>query len=210
MKNARGMVMASISRTGRAGASAVVVVLAACGLPPGSDPGAAPGPYQPGTLAPLPLADVFVLEASGGQPDDTTLTLVAGSKRVVVVRRSGPDYSIFARLEFTDGVLGAPAVGNSARLVIQPRPGLYALDFGVEGAMLGEGGIITFSYGAHFVAPAGARARYGSDLAFEKELAIGRLAEDGRVIFLPTARPGSDMLSAPLAGPGRYLVAAPR
>jgi hypothetical protein len=128
----------------------------------------------------------------------------------VVVRRSGPDYGIFARLEFPVGVLGAAAAGNTAQLTIRPRPGLYSLDFGVLGTILGGGATITFSYGAHFVAPAGARARYGSDLAFEKELAIGRLAEDGRVIFLPTSRPGSDMLTAELSGPGRYLVAAPR
>jgi hypothetical protein len=129
---------------------------------------------------------------------------------VVVVRRSEPDYGIVAQLEFPAIAAGTPVVNGAARLTIQPRPGLYALDLGIEGTSLGQGATITFSYGAHFVAPAGARQRYGSDLGFEKALAIGRVSEDGQVIFLPTSRPGSDMLSAPLPGPGRDLVAAPR
>lgn len=202
--------MASISRTRRVGASAALALLTACGSSKGMGPASAPAPNQPRILAPLLLTGVFVLEASGGQPDDTTLTLAPGSRRVVVVRRSGPDYGIFARLEFPATVAGTSVVSGAAKLTIQPRPGLYALDLGVEGTILGEGATITFSYGAHFVAPAGARERYGSDLGFEKELAIGRVSDDGRVIFLPTSRPGSDMLSAPLAGPGRYVVAGPR
>jgi hypothetical protein len=86
---------------------------------------------------------------------------------------------------------------------------VYGLDLAVEGAVADSARIV-FSYGAHFVAPEGARQRYGSNLAFEKELAIGRLSDSGVVVFLATLRPGSDMLSAPLPGPGRYLVAAPR
>jgi hypothetical protein len=157
----------------------------------------------------LPLTGVFVLEASGSQPEDTTVTISPGSRRVVVVRRSGPDYGIFARLEFPPPPLGAATASGPTTLTIRPRPGLYALDLGLEGPIV-AGAVITFSYGAHFIAPAGARARYGGDLAFERELAIGRVEADGRVHFLPTARPGSDMLTAPLVGPGRYLVAAPR
>lgn len=202
--------MGSISWTSRAGASAALALAAACGTPRGSDPAGLPAPHLLPALAPLPLDQVFVLETSGGQPDDTVLTLPAGARRVVVVRRSEPDYGLFARLELPAGTLSAPSDGGMARLTIRPRPGLYALDFGLTGKLMGDSATITFSYGAHFLAPAGARARYGSDLAFEKELAIGRLAEDGMVIFLPTIRPGSDMLSAPLAGPGRYIVAAPR
>jgi hypothetical protein len=153
---------------------------------------------------------VFVLEAAGAQPDDTVVALTAGAPRVIVLRRSAPDYGLFALLELGDSTLRSPAAGAAnAGLTLRPRPGEFALDLEVRGT-LQEGGSILFSYGAHFVAPAGARERYGSDLRFERELTIGRLEQNGDVVFLPTRRPGSDMLQAPLAGPGRYLVVAPR
>ena len=185
------------------------MVVAACGPPKGIAPGAVQAAALPKALAPRPLAEVFVLEASGAQPEDTSLSVASGTPRVVVVRRSAPDYGIFAQLRFPEKTLTASAGATEAKLTISPRPSLYGLDLVVVGAV-GDGATIVFSYGAHFVAPAGARQRYGSNLAFEKELAIGRLEENGQVVFLPTSRPASDMLSAPLPGPGRYLVAAPR
>lgn len=185
------------------------MALTACGPPKGIPAGTAPKVVEPVALAPRPLAEVFVLEASGAQPEDTTLSVPSGTPRVVVVRRSGPDFGIFAQLHFPDSSLTAPAGATDAKLTINPRPSLYGLDLTVAGSV-GPRATIVFSYGAHFVAPAGARERYGSNLAFEKELAIGRLEADGRVVFLPTSRPASDMLSAPLPGAGRYLVAAPR
>lgn len=200
--------MAAISRTARAGASAAAILLAGCGPPHGIESGGGNSP-APKTLPSRALAQVFVLEAGGAQPDDTTLTLTPGLARVIVVRRSAPDFGLFARIELPDSQLKAPSGAALAELTIRPRPGEYALDLTVQGN-LGAGATILFSYGSHFVAPAGARERYGSDIYFERQLAIGRLTENGQVIFLPTTRPGSDMLSAPLSGPGRYLVAAPR
>ena len=128
---------------------------------------------------------------------------------MVVLRRSAPDFGLFARVERGDSTLTAPAGAPDAGLTLRPRPGEIGLELEVRGK-LREGGSILFSYGSHFVAPAGARERYGSDIFFERELAIARLDSTGTVVFLPTRRPGSDMLQAALAGPGRYLVAAPR
>ena len=150
-----------------------------------------------------------MLEAAGAQPDDTVLSVVPGDHRVIVLRRSAPDFGLFARIEVGDSTLQAPANAALARLTIRPRPGEYGLELEVQGGVE-KGGSILFSYGTHFIAPAGARDRYGSDIYFERALAIGRVDENGQVTFLPTQRPGSDMLSAPLPGPGRYLVAAPR
>jgi len=164
---------------------------------------------EPKALQPRPLAQVFVLEAAGSQPDDTTLQLAPGTGRVVVLRRSAPDFGLFARVDLGDSTLKLAGNGPTVGLNLRPRPGEYALELDVQGS-LGKGGVIQFSYGSHFVAPAGARERYGSDIYFERALAIGRLDANDQVVFLPTLRPGSDMLSAPLAGPGRYLVAAPR
>jgi hypothetical protein len=200
--------MVSIRRSRRAAASAVVCLLA-CGPPKGIAPGAAAAANLPPALPPRKLADVFVLEAAGAQPDDTVLTVPSRARRVVVLRRSAPDYGLFATLDFPERVLSGVGDAALAKLGIHPRPGLYGIDFDLEGS-LAEGATIGFSYGAHFVAPAGARQRYGNDIAFERELAIGRVVGDTLVIFLPTSRPGSDMVRAPLPGPGRYLVAAPR
>ncbi|HEV8613521.1 MAG TPA: hypothetical protein VGQ73_08410 [Gemmatimonadales bacterium] len=183
----------------------MLLLLAACGAPHAADTASPP----PKALPARALAEVFVLEAAGVQPDDTSLTLAPGEQRVIVLRRSAPDFGLFARIEVGDSTLKAPSGAPAAGLTIRPRSGEYALELLVQGTV-GQGGTILFSYGSHFVAPAGARERYGSDIYFERELAIGRLTDDGQVVFLPTVRPGSDMLSATLPGPGRYLVAAPR
>ena len=201
--------MDPIRRTCRAAASVGVTLLAACGPPKGIAPGSASAAGPPPPPAPRKLGDVFVLEAGGAQPEDTVVTVPSGARRVVVLRRSAPDFGLFAELVFPAQALTGTRDAGGARGGIRPRPGLYALDFDLDGAVA-EGATITFSYGAHFVAPAGARERYGSDIAFERALAIGRLVGDTLVVFLQTSRPGSDMLSAPLPGPGRYLVAAPR
>ena len=158
----------------------------------------------------MPLAQVFVLEAAGSQPDDTVAAVPRGAGRVIVLRRGAPDFGLFAVLQFPPAAGDSTArAADTARVRLLPTPGLYSVTVEMTGAVA-DSAVITFSYGAHFVAPAGARQRYGSDLEFERELAVGRLGADGVVVFLPTWRPGSDMVRAQLSGPGRYLVAAPR
>jgi hypothetical protein len=186
----------------------VILLLAACGAPSGSPPGGAPAALPP-VLPPRPLDQVFVLEASGAAPEDTVVTVTPGAARVIVLRRSAPDFGLFATLELRPGSDTAVRTGGPVDVALQPTPGLYSLTLGFPGAVA-DSATITFSYGTHFAAPAGARERYGSNLAFEKALAVGRVGDDGVVTFLPTTRPGSDMVRAPVAGPGRYLVAAPR
>jgi hypothetical protein len=183
------------------------------GVPP--EPGAASlvAPVPP----PLPLGQVFILEAAGSQPDDSVVSIPNGDGRVIVLRRSAPDFGLFATVDLfhrTDSTAATPAVAPSlvaagVRIGLKPLPGRYGLDLSIEGAAA-DSATITFSYGTHFVAPAGARERYGSNLAFEKALSIGRVGDDSIVVFLPTTRPGADMVTAPLTGSGRYVVAAPR
>ena len=186
-----------------------LLLLAACGPPSGIKPGGVPANAPPPVHAPRPLAQVFTLEASGAAPEDTLVEVMRDARRVIVLRRSAPDFGLFANVEFGAAADSAARAGPAAKVGLKPTPGLYGLDLSIEGPV-SDSATITFSYGAHFVAPAGARERYGSNLAFEKALAIGKLGADGVVTFLPTSRPGSDMVSAPLQGPGRYLVAAPR
>lgn len=190
----------------------VIAIGALAALPLGCGGGSRPatGPTAKATLrvpAPTHLDSVFVLESGGAPPEDTTVAFAAGTARVVIVRRGAPDNSLFARLVIPPGT--GPAGTDSVRLTLRPRPGLYGLDLEVDGA-LPAGTELTMSYAVHFVAPEGARARYGSDLGFEKALHLAQAFPDGRLTFLPTARPGSDLVRATLPGPGRYLVAAPR
>ena len=188
----------------RASVAAAVVSLGCGGR--SSGPGTVPA-VDESALPPRPLGEVFVLEAAGAITDDTTVSVEGGAGRVVELRRPGPDYGLFARLVIPSGDSATPR--GPVRITLRPRPGLFALDVDIQGT-IGESARIEFSYGMHFVAPAGARERFGGDLQFEQALRLGRLEGDSQVVFLPTRRPGSDMVAAPLGLSGRYLVAAPR
>ena len=155
----------------------------------------------------LPQTDVWVLEAGGTPPNDTTLTLSAGHARVVVLRNGAPDLATFAVLIFPDSSLKAPE-GTPVELTVHVRPGVYGVDVqcGAEAA----GASIIFKFARHFEAPTAAIKKYGSAAAFERELAIGRLNDDGSILLLATRRPNEDNLSAPLKGNGSYVVAGPR
>jgi hypothetical protein len=122
-----------------------------------------------------------------------------------MVRRGAPDNSLFARIAIPPDT----ARTDSIRITVRPRPGVYGIDLESSGP-LPVGISLTISYAIHFVAPAGARDRYGSDLGFERALYIAQATAAGRIEFLPTSRPGSDLVAAAIPGPGRYLVAAPK
>lgn len=188
-------------------AAGLVIILAACGHPKtatGVDPTATP------VYPPQPLDKVFVLESWGAAPEDTVVRFAAGQARTVIVRRGAPDNSLFARLTFPPGTIVPPA-GDSVAIRLVMRPGLFGMDL-VTDAEVRPGAEITFSYAIHFVAPRAARDVYGTDIRFERFLGVGRLPgpSDSLVIFLDSWRSASDLLTAPIAGPGRYLVAAPR
>lgn len=157
---------------------------------------------------PLPLAGVLVLESWGAPAEDTVVRFPAGADRVILLRRGAPDNNMFARLVFPAGSVTA-ARGDTITLRIRPRAGVFGIDLETED-QLHPGGQIAFSYGLHFVAPAGAGAAYGNDYRFERYLAVSRLAPDSTVVFLDSYRIASDVLTAPISGVGSYLVAAPR
>jgi hypothetical protein len=163
-----------------------------------------PTPYLP---PPTRLDSVFVLEWGGVPPEDTVVRMAKSKRRVILIRRGAPDNSLFARLEVPPAAFsGGP---DTVAIAITPRPGRYGVDleFPADSTTRIE---LAFSYALAFVAPAGARAAYGSDLEFEKALLIARLDPDGRITFLPTTSPGADIVTATITRPGRYLVAAPR
>jgi hypothetical protein len=186
------------------GGALLAALAVACG---GKQPVVTLDPNATPPSPPLPVSKVFVLESWGTPPDDTTVTFPASEPRTIVVRRGAPDNSLFARVTLPAGSV-SPAGGDSATVRIAIPPGVYGLDVST-GDGIGPGAEVTFSYAIHFVAPGGVRAAYGTDIRFERLLGVGRL-EDTMLVFLDSWRPASDLLTARLAGPGRYRVAAPR
>ena len=181
--------------------ASVIVALAGCGRRDGRatvDTGVTP-------RRTLPADSVFILAVSGTLPSDTVVQLDPGRRQVVVMRQPAPEMAAFATLEFPDSAFtpGAPA-----EVRIKVRPDQFGLD--ITSTQPIREGTITFKYARHFEAPAPAVERYGRDGAFESRLAVGRLKVDGTIELLPTRRPASDNVSAPLAGAGSYVVAAPR
>ena len=59
--------------------------------------------------------------------------------------------------------------------------------------------------------PIAAEKKFGSASAFERQLAVGRLNDDGSILLLRTRRPNPDNVSAPIRRQsGSYVVAGPK
>jgi hypothetical protein len=189
----------------------VLVAAIACGAP---NP-AAPVPRPPSSTGDptrrYELEQVYLLEMEGVPPDDTTLYVTPGTRRVVVLRHGPPDNLVFADLTLPalPRDTTRPAA-DSVRLAVRPRPGVYGLDVQIGSLALPAGTAVTFEYPVHFSAPEDARRRYGSDEAFESALAVGQLLPDGGIRFLVSTRPTADNLRAELPEPGSYVVGAPK
>lgn len=93
---------------------------------------------------------------------------------------------------------------------LHPRPGVYGIDLTTSQPLREKEASLVFEYARFFSAPSRARQVYGSDVAFERALAIGRLLPDAHIELLPPFRPAADNLGAGLPAPGSYLVAAPQ
>src|SRR5690606_10422373 len=115
---------------------------------------------------------------------------------------------VFAELWFLPDAFGADS-GREVRVEVRPRPGIYGVDIATSIPIRGSAALV-FKYARYFSAPARAGETYGNDALYERALAVGRLQADGRLVLLPSSRPTADVLRAPLAEAGSYLVAAPR
>ena len=156
----------------------------------------------------LPLAQVIVLETSGPAPSDTSVTFTAGEPQTIVLRHGPPENIVFARLTFSVDAFADS--GQAVKVDVHPRPGVYGIDLTTSHPLRENGASLVFEYSRFFSAPARARQVYGSDLAFERALAIGRLLPDAHIELLPPFRPAADNLGAKLPAPGSYQVAAPQ
>jgi len=202
--------MAAISREPVRGATWLLILAAASILGCKGRQPAVPAPESPATpTAPrqLPLARVLVLETSGPPPSDTSVTFTTGTPRVIVLYHAGESIT-FARLSFEPRAFGDS--GQSVQVDVHPRPGIYGLDLATSLPLRAGAGTVTFEYSRYFSAPARARQVYGSDVAFERLLAVGRVLPDNQVELLPSIRPAVDNLQAALPAPGRYIVAGPQ
>jgi hypothetical protein len=157
----------------------------------------------------LPLGQLYLLEAAGVPPNDTVVTFKVGEARTVVLRHAPPDDGVFAELEFPAKMFKASASPDSVTVVAAIRPGMYGLDIAMT--LLPDGpGVIRFKYPVHFRAPVDAIRKYGSAIAYEHALQIGREEQDGRYALYLSTRRASDNLESIMVGPGRYAVGAPR
>jgi hypothetical protein len=165
-------------------------------------------PSAPTTPRVLPLARVIVLETSGPPPSDTSVTFTAGEPRTIVLRHGPPENIVFARLSFSTQAFTDS--GQTVKVDIHPRPGVYGVDLTTSLPLQDRGASLIFEYARFFSGPARARQVYGSDIAFEGALAIGRLLPDAHIELLPPFLSAADNVGAELPAPGSYLVAAPQ
>jgi hypothetical protein len=196
--------MAGIFRGLWGRASWLCLAAAACGgsrSPTGADP----APRAEARV--VPLAEAVVLETSGPPPPDTVVTFRAGEPRVIVLRHGPPEYIVFVELSFPPAAFAEQ--GREVRVEVRPRPGVYGVDVATS-LTVRDSATIAFKYPRYFAAPGRARAVYGSDIAYERALAVGRVLPEGRLALLVSTRPFPDMLRAPLPAAGTYLVAAPQ
>jgi hypothetical protein len=154
----------------------------------------------------VPLDSAFVLETAGPPPPDTSITFNAGVFHTIVLRHGPPDNLAFAELEFPPKAFAADS-GRPVTVTVRPRPGVYGVDV-TTSLPLATGATLTFKYARYFTAPARAKAAYGTDVLYERALAIGQIQPGGRLGLLQSTRPASDNISSALPASGRYLVAA--
>jgi hypothetical protein len=199
----------AISQWTRRGATLLgtgwLATMLGCGTRQPASTSTSPAPTAPRVL---PLARVIVLETSGPAPSDTSVTFTAGEPRTIVLRHGPPENIVFARLTFSPAAFADS--GQTVKVDIHPRPGVYGIDLTSSLPLQESAASLVFEYSRFFSAPARARQVYGSDLAFERALAVGRLLPDAHIELLPPFRPAADNLGAKLPAPGSYLVAAPQ
>lgn len=185
----------------------------ACGANAPADGSSAPKRDDTRPRQVLPNQQVYVLEATGIAPTDTTITFPQGQARSIILRHGPPDNTVFVELHLPDSAFASPRDSllppDSVRIELRPMPGQYRLD--VSTSMTPRrGATIRFKYPVHFAAPIAAIERYQTRTRFERALMVGIRVDSATVGLYESERPSSDNLQAPFLGSGTYLVAAPR
>ncbi|MDQ3137781.1 MAG: hypothetical protein M3Q93_09350 [Gemmatimonadota bacterium] len=182
--------------------TAVTALAAACGGRAVSGPR-----VEASAVRVVPAATAIVLETAGPPPSDTAVSFAAGALHVVVLRHGPPENVVFAEVSFPPRAFRVDS-GRVVSVEIRPRPGVYGLEVATS-QPLRQGASVTFKYARYFSAPARARTAFGSDVLYERALAVGQVQAGGSALaLLPSSRPTADNLRAPLPASGIYLVAA--
>jgi hypothetical protein len=127
---------------------------------------------------------------------------------MIVLNHGPPENIEFATLSFAGNAFGDS--GQTVTVDIKPRPGVYGLDLATSRPFRNGGASLVFDYARYFSAPARAVQVYGSHVAFERALAVGRILPDNQIELLPSTHPEPDDIEAALPAAGSYLVAAPQ
>lgn len=163
-------------------------------------------------IAPMPatttVEKVLILEATGTQVHDTTVTFALATGRTIVMRHPVPDDALFLILQFPP-VKDSLRVRDSVRVTILPVHGKYGFLLNTTDK-LGAGVQATFSYAIHFKSPAEAVTKYPSPGRLEAQLIPALLGEANKVEFLTGTRPAADMIRFPVVAAGMYALTALR
>lgn len=187
--------------------------LIACGGGSALTGSAAPKPDDTKPKVVLLTEQLYILEATGIPPEDTSITFVSGQPRTIILRHGPPDNTVFVQLQFDARSFPAPrdslAPRDSVKVDIHPHPGQYGVDVAIS-ATPEKGATILFKYPVHFAAPNAALSRYTTPARYEKALMVGVRMDSTSFGLLESDRPASDNLRSAFLGSGTYLVAAPR
>lgn len=193
--------------------AAVATLVTACGGSTAVSGDAAPKRDDAKPRFVLPAEQLYILEATGISPSDTTVTFLSGHPRTILLRHGPPDNTAFVELFFPDSAFPAPkdslAPRDSVRVEVRPIPGIYGVDVSLS-ATPERGATIRFKYPVHFAAPNAAIARYSTRTRYERALMVGVRLDSTMYGLLESDRPSSDNLRSAFIGSGSYLVAAPR
>jgi hypothetical protein len=194
---------ARISRLLVAATTAGVIACASAPLTAGKPP----APFTGDPARTYALTQVYLLHASEPAVPDTSVRVRRGVPRVIVLRHPAPDDLTFAELAIPAVAFDSTAA-DSVDVAIHVRPGIYGVDVTTSAPL--KSATLTVKYAVHFQAPPEARTAFGSDVLFERALAIGKLGPGETVVFQRSYRPAADNLSTTLAAAGSYVVGAPK
>jgi hypothetical protein len=187
-------------------AAATTTGLLACASAPVTA-GKTPAPSTGDPNRTYSLSQVYLLQMSEPPVADTTVRVRRGVPRVILLRHAPPDNLTFAEVAIPAAGFDSTAA-DSIDVAIHVRPGVYGLDLTTSAPL--KSATLTFKYAVHFQTPADARRVHGTDVAFERLLAIGRVGPGETIVFQRSERPAADNLSTTLASAGSYVVGAPK